>query len=287
MKFTADPSVAKTHISIGHDSLYKVAFVSFPQNDYGLYALNSDKGMLLSSGNVYQSWISNGVLRDLMNSANIYAASFGSFEVYVNMGSGLGNSKIYSFGNLKATFPAGLDVAGNVNFAGNASLQDVSALALSAQTISVTGTASFVDLAASGTMTSKKFAATGTSFADRSTLGQVEMTALTVQGNATIAGTLTENSDIRLKENIQELSIEECLQDTMALRPVIYNKKDTGAEEIGFIAQEVEAVLPVAVSENPDEYLSVSYTRLIPVLVGAIQELTAQVTELKKRLGEG
>ena len=49
---------------------------------------------------------------------------------------------------------------------------------------------------------------------------------------------------------------------------------------IGFLAQDVQKVVPEAVSEmHRDRYLGVDYAALVPVLVGALQELDATVTK--------
>jgi len=65
------------------------------------------------------------------------------------------------------------------------------------------------------------------------------------------------------------------------------NSKD-GTHEIGFIAQELQAVqkesnteyLKMVIDENPDR-LEASYAQLVPILVQAIKELSAQVKELQ------
>ena len=54
-------------------------------------------------------------------------------------------------------------------------------------------------------------------------------------------------------------------------------------EEIGLIAQDVEAVIPQAVSqnpENPDGYLHIDYTAFVPYLIKAIQELNQKLEEI-------
>ena len=53
--------------------------------------------------------------------------------------------------------------------------------------------------------------------------------------------------------------------------------------EAGFIAQELEEVFAPAVEEMEDGLLSVSRDRLVPVLVKAIQELSAKIDELENR----
>ena len=99
---------------------------------------------------------------------------------------------------------------------------------------------------------------------------------LTVVGNTLIQGTLTETSDISLKENI--LPLESSLDKVMKLNGVSFNKKATpNVKEIGFIAQEVEAVIPDLVTETNEGIKTVSYSRVTAVLVETIKEQQAQI----------
>jgi hypothetical protein len=101
-------------------------------------------------------------------------------------------------------------------------------------------------------------------------------------------------SDLRLKENITDLtgSLDKILQ----LRGVNFTWKDTeirGSDNhIGFIAQEVEEIVPelvnnggLPVDEDGNEpYKTVNYAHLVPVLVEAIKELKTENDALKARL---
>jgi hypothetical protein len=76
------------------------------------------------------------------------------------------------------------------------------------------------------------------------------------------------------------------------LRAVIgkYKTDEEGTRRPFLIAQDVQAVLPEAVSEGRNskddetEYLQVAYTEVIPLLVAAIKELKAEVDGLKSQL---
>jgi hypothetical protein len=109
--------------------------------------------------------------------------------------------------------------------------------------------------------------------------GATERMRLTANGSLFITGTLTQSSDVRFKENVQ--NIRNPLDSILNLRGVTYNWKselnqDT-RPQIGFIAQEVEQVLPELVSTDKDGYKSVSYTNAVPVLVEAIKEQQKQI----------
>jgi ATP-dependent protease HslVU (ClpYQ) ATPase subunit len=68
----------------------------------------------------------------------------------------------------------------------------------------------------------------------------------------------------------------------MKLNGVSFNKKATpNVKEIGFIAQEVEAVIPDLVTETNEGIKTVSYSRVTAVLVETIKEQQAQINELK------
>jgi hypothetical protein len=86
-------------------------------------------------------------------------------------------------------------------------------------------------------------------------------------------------SDRRLKENIN--TIENALDMVLKLRGVSYNWKDrvNGGDNLrlGFIAQEVQEVVPELVSEN-GEYLGVQYKDIPALLVEAIKELVEGYT---------
>jgi hypothetical protein len=112
-------------------------------------------------------------------------------------------------------------------------------------------------------------------------IGNTILMHLISNGNMTIGGTLTENSDISLKENIKPL--ESQLEIVSKLNPVSYNKIGQEEKEIGFIAQEVEEFLPELVFED-DGLKSLSYSRMNAVLVKAIQELKADNDSLKARI---
>ena len=104
-------------------------------------------------------------------------------------------------------------------------------------------------------------------------------------GNATLSGTLTQNSDLRLKKNI--ISIHNALDAIKQLNGYTYNWKDNSRDEslqTGVIAQEVQKIFPSLVKEDEKGILSVNYSGLIPVLIEAIKEQQKQIDELKQML---
>ena len=107
-------------------------------------------------------------------------------------------------------------------------------------------------------------------------------------------------SDRRLKENI--VPIDNALERVEQLNGVHYSWKDnvknlgfqpSNLNDTGLFAQEVQAVLPNAVKLAPfdnndgvsisgENYLTIQYEKLVPLLVEAIKELSAEIKELKK-----
>lgn len=101
-----------------------------------------------------------------------------------------------------------------------------------------------------------------------------------IGGNITASGTITANSDEKLKENV--ITIENALEKVLSLRGVEYDRIDSGDHQIGVIAQEVEKVVPAVV--YGDEIKSVAYANLVGLLIEAIKEQHKEIEELKKKL---
>lgn len=97
-------------------------------------------------------------------------------------------------------------------------------------------------------------------------------------------GAWMNSSDIRLKKNV--IDLEDSLAKVMNLRPVRFDWNWDGNNEanIGFVAQEMQNVLPEFVDEGLGGYLGVSYAALTPVLAGAIQEQQKQINVLKSQI---
>ncbi|HJP19090.1 MAG: hypothetical protein CMD96_03515 [Gammaproteobacteria bacterium] len=105
---------------------------------------------------------------------------------------------------------------------------------------------------------------------------------LWVEGSAYATGAAGALSDIRHKKNVRSIT-DSALSIMANLRPVTYEWKkpvDSGMEgtQIGFVAQEVEKVLPDAVLTQDDEEQTkgLKYNEFIPLMVKAIQELKTE-----------
>ena len=89
-------------------------------------------------------------------------------------------------------------------------------------------------------------------------------------------------SDFRLKKNI--VSIDNSLDKVLALDGKYFDWKDDGRHDIGFIAQDVEKVLPELVSETDDGYKALNYPQITAVLVNAVKELKSENDILRKQV---
>ena len=100
-------------------------------------------------------------------------------------------------------------------------------------------------------------------------------------------GTISCTSDVRLKQDIEDTSFG--LDTIMNLRPVDFNWKSGASiyKNLGFIAQEVETLIPNLVSIDQDNgYKQLNTTGLIPVLTKAIQEQQIQISSLSGQLAD-
>lgn len=100
--------------------------------------------------------------------------------------------------------------------------------------------------------------------------------ALQVSANLVVCGSTV--SDSRLKKDIKPIT--DGLDLIMKLKPVTYNWKDLTnhnttdpREQMGFIAQDVEPLIPSAIGLSDDGFKTLDKAKIIPYLVGAIQEL--------------
>jgi hypothetical protein len=120
--------------------------------------------------------------------------------------------------------------------------------------------------------------------------------ALNVNGTASVTS-LTQTSDARFKTNVATFS--HALDTIDRLRGVAFNwdtanwpaRNFPTGRQVGFIAQEVESVLPTLVHTDSSGYKSVAYSNLVPVLVEAVKTLhqenatvRAENADLKARL---
>jgi len=107
---------------------------------------------------------------------------------------------------------------------------------------------------------------------------------LEVSGSIRASDGLLSNSDERLKENIYP--IDNALSRVGQIEGVYFNWKDQPERQVGVIAQNVQKVLPEVVSEDNNSYLSVDYSKIVPLLVEAINEQNSIIMDLEERISK-
>ena len=105
-----------------------------------------------------------------------------------------------------------------------------------------------------------------------------------ISQSGTTAVLYNTSSDYRLKENIAPMT--GALAKVAQLSPVTYNWKADGSAGQGFIAHELQAVVPDAVTGEKDgeEMQGVDYGKITPLLTAALQEAIAEIQSLKARI---
>ena len=119
--------------------------------------------------------------------------------------------------------------------------------------------------------------------------------AIATAGNITaFAGSFNSVSDRRLKRDIHTISGS--MNKVLQLRPTEFTWIEQDKQDIGFIAQEVEEIIPEVI-ETTDGFVdsetgekshentkTISYTKLIPYLVDTIQQMDKKIKELEKKV---
>ena len=186
---------------------------------------------------------------------------------------------------------------GTINVSGLSNLTNVTATAVSTGTLVASagitsGSILATTIIGSTSVSSGILAATNITttnlVATALTAGALKTSDIALNGNLVATGDITafgSLSDIRLKTNIVNIENDLALNIVKSLRPVtfdwksdIFNETKRGTSDVGFIAQEVEDVIPECVAEYQEInsgtiYKNIKHERLIPYLVGAIKKL--------------
>jgi hypothetical protein len=106
-------------------------------------------------------------------------------------------------------------------------------------------------------------------------------------GNATLTGSLTQNSDARLKKNI--LPICNAMQQLMLINGYHYYWKGLQQDtdmQAGVLAQELQTVFPELVKQDEAGILSVNYSGLIPYMIQAAKEQQKQIESKQQQIDD-
>jgi hypothetical protein len=108
-------------------------------------------------------------------------------------------------------------------------------------------------------------------------------TELEVVGTVTCT-TMVETSSVATKTNVKKLTSQTA--KIAKLSPVSFNYKNNNKRSLGLIAEEVAQVYPELVEYDNGQPLGVNYSKLTSVLISAVNELAAELAELKKQLNK-
>lgn len=114
---------------------------------------------------------------------------------------------------------------------------------------------------------------------------------LHVAGNIQ-ANTTVYTSDLRYKKEVNELSDQLSVVEKISPKSYLWKSEDYKDRnfdnnlQFGFIAQELESILPSIVYTDKDGYKSVNYTAMIPITIQAIKELNAKLEKQNKAVVE-
>jgi hypothetical protein len=90
-------------------------------------------------------------------------------------------------------------------------------------------------------------------------------------------------SDVNRKKNFETYSLG--LDAVLGLKPKRYNmdfQNDGDEKQVGLVAQEVKEHIPQAFEQSED-FIGINYNVIIVTLVNAIQELKAEIDQLKNK----
>ena len=233
------------------------------------FIANGTSGQLLqSNGTAVPSWVAAPV------------ANNGTLTLAVS-GTGLSGSQTFTANQAtNATFTVTSN-ATNANTASTIVARDASGnFSAGTITASLTGNASGSAATFTSTSQNSQFNSIGVGTAGSGTAGEIRAT-----NNITAY-----YSDDRLKTRLGV--IEDALAKVKTLDTFYYEANETAQalgyeaiREVGISAQQVQAVMPETVAPAPidDQYLTVRYERLVPLLLAAIKELEAKVALLEAK----
>lgn len=289
---------------------------SFLVNTYGLsFGQNAyDNGIVMNhdqtNGGVFEMYngstaqvFLNGSNGDASFSGQVFANSFGTpkAEIQSNWGSGGQGALILKDGNDNWRFQASVDDDGSSNYWGNLNLSNSE----NGDHLNIDG---YGNLSANGDNDqSVKIRPGGIEWGYNSYSNGIVMnyddtggailemysgdaSTINMNGNSGHINTvsLAQSSDARFKKNVK--SIDGALAKTQQLNGYTYHwnklaEKQKGItskeEQVGVLAQELEAVFPQLVKTDEEGYKSVNYAALTAVLIEAVKELSSEVGHLK------
>lgn len=296
---------------IGDASAAKTGMIAVYNNNSPRHITTAGGTIVISSGNTAMTLGDTSITGNTTFAVDAQSDSAAAMAVgHYNRGTGTTTS--FTLDGTMSTF--NVKKAGVTNFSvgtnGNTTLggansatkllvQDAAGMPNKVFVVDTTNLKVGVGAAPSGSGDTLQIAGTGTVSSTLS-VGATTLDGKTfyVTGDAGGTSEWISTSDARIKTNINQLDSEKMLQAVKQLKPISfqYTKEwqqtcRTGAEkQIGFIAQEVEQVIPEAITKTTSAFSAINGTvyslksaKLIPALVCACQVLSRQNELLKTR----
>jgi hypothetical protein len=205
----------------------------------------------------------------------------GSYSIFINNTNGSYSVDSMQLNNLEDSIP-GVSNGGLYVLGGATINKTLTANDIFSNSFNLTSTNGSYTLGITNGNIYFKNPSSGYLWYENSTTSNMRLT----NGNLTVTGDITgfgNLSDIRLKKNVIDIDLDLSLSKIKSLRPVtfdwkddIFNESKRNKNDVGFIAQELEQVIPQAISDTSHEntsYKSIKFERILPYLVGSIQKL--------------
>jgi hypothetical protein len=260
----------------------KIRAAATATNGYGLYVQNPELGASATLTNNYAVYIANQTSGGTLNYSIYSAGGLNYFGGATELGAALTGTSATFSGNVTAN-------NGSV-FSAVSSLGTVFTVMQSDNTAGYLGTNSNHPLVLRTDSTERMRITSG---GEVYIAGTTDQGAYNLQVNGTGvwgAGAYVNGSDLRLKNSITPLNNSLDLINKM--KPVTYKFNEDYSKDqsiqTGFIAQDLQELLKdevylEGIVKEGGEYLSVAYQSIIPLLVKAVQELSAEIKELKTK----
>ena len=141
------------------------------------------------------------------------------------------------------------------------------------------------DFSVTGKVTSSGICSTQAAVID----GNITACNATFNGDVNASGAIRADGDViafyssdkNLKDNVNKIESNNVIDSIDSYEFDWNSKSDREGKGFGFIAQEVQEVLPHVVKQSSNGYLGVDYIQFIPLLVKEIKDLKTRVNELE------
>ena len=209
---------------------------------------------------------------------SFYDLTAGSERMRITSGGnvGIGTSSVTSIGTGYTTVEIQGSNGGGINF-GNGTIKGF-----------IYGDAGALDLGTYGTQVIRMYQSNNLRFMVASS-GNILMGTTTdngerlyVSGSIRATGSITANSDARLKKNIER--IENALEKVGQISGYTYNTIYDEDRHAGVIAQEIDKVLPEIVNKGNDGLMGVEYGNISALLIEAIKEQKVLIESLQAKV---